>query len=87
MKAFKLFMSDPDRMPEMVIDCEYKGDLDPHLSGIPVDITPCIEQMKRYYHKVSNDYFKDNIITTVWLKKGCTPPQIMQDIICKIEEK
>ena len=69
---YKLFMTNPsDKLtPDIVVDCKYCGELNPELTGPKVDITPCIEAMHKNYRQISKDYELDNIITTVWVKKG-----------------
>lgn len=69
---YKLFMTNPsDKLtPDIVVDCKYCGELNPELEGVRVDITPCIEAMKKNYRQISKDYELDNIVTTVWVKKG-----------------
>lgn len=69
---YKLFMTnESDKLrPDIVVDSMYCGELNPELEGVRVDITPCIEAMKKNYRQISKDYELDNIITTVWVKKG-----------------
>lgn len=68
---YKLFMTgSPKLMPEIVVDCMYKGDIDPSLKGDPVDIMPSIEALHKSYRQISQDYELDNITTTVWVRKG-----------------
>lgn len=66
--VYKMFMQND--APEVIVDSCYRGELNPNLSGNPVDITFCIDTMYKDYEKVSPDYDEDNIITTVWVKKG-----------------
>lgn len=69
---YKLFMTNSsDKLtPDIVVDSRYCGELNPELEGPKIDITPCIEVMKKKYRQISKDYELDNIITTVWVKKG-----------------
>ncbi len=70
---YKLFMK---RMPpEIVVDSCYKGELNPELKGQPVDITECMERIKKDYWQISPDYDEDNIVTTIKIKKGEFIPQ------------
>ena len=66
--VYKMFMQND--APEVIVDSCYKGELNPELSGNPVDITACIDAMNKDYEKVSPDYDEDNVITTIWVKKG-----------------
>ena len=68
---YKLFMTGSSKlMPEIVVDCMYKGELDSSLEGQKVDITPSIEALHKFYRQISPDYEQDNITTTVWVRKG-----------------
>ncbi len=66
--VYKMFMQND--APEVIVDSCYEGELNPSLSGALVDITTCIEAMYKDYVKVSPDYNEDNVITTIWVKKG-----------------
>lgn len=67
--VYKLFMvNGKDLMPDIIVDCEYQGEVNQALVGDKVDITACVEIMKKDYHKISKEYFLDNIKTTVWAK-------------------
>lgn len=85
--VYKLFMTGSSKlMPEIVVDCMYKGDLDPSLEGPKVDITPCIEALQKSYSQVSQDYELDNITTTIWVRKGEFVEQsVLKRIIQAIE--
>ena len=83
---YKIFMQND--APDVIVDSCYKGELNPQLTGNPVDITTCIEAMKKNYEKISKDYDEDNIITTVWTKKGTTvKEEILTHIISSIINK
>lgn len=82
---YKLFMADDNRLPDIIVDSEYLPDLPTDLTGTPVDITPCVRKMKSVYEPVSAGIQTDNIITTVWLKKGLTPPPILARILRNIQ--
>lgn len=86
---YKLFMTYHEKlMPDIVVDSMYKGELNPELSGAKIDISECIEVMRKKYFKISTDYEEDNIITSVWVKKGDFVEQsVLKKIICAIENK
>lgn len=65
---YKMFMQND--APDVIVDSCYMGDINSELKGNPVDITLCIDVMNKDYKKVSPDYNEDNVITTVWVKKG-----------------
>ena len=85
---YKLFMlNDSSKLrPDIIVDSMYCGELNPELSGPQIDITPCIETMYKDYTKVSQDYVLDNIVTTVWIRKGAFVEQgVLKRIIRAIE--
>ena len=65
---YKMFMQ--KMAPEIIVDSCFNGDINPSLEGTPVDISECIKLMKKNYTQISPDYEEDNIITTIWVKKG-----------------
>lgn len=85
---YKLFMDAPSKLnPDIVVDCVYMGDLNPELKGNKIDITPCIEFMKKNYIKISNDYEQDNIITSIYVKTSAFIDQeVLKRIVTAIEE-
>lgn len=67
---YKLFMTSGEKlMPDVIVDCKYCGEVD-KLDGPKIDITPCIESMEKNYRKMSPDYEQDNVLTSLWVKKG-----------------
>lgn len=69
--VYKLFMTGEVWLkPDVIVDCAYQGELNPELKGEKIDITPCIDEMNKKYHRITMSYELDNIITTVWVKKG-----------------
>lgn len=84
---YKLFMQNTSTLPDVIIDSEYLPDLSDKFTGTPVDITPCIEAMHTHYQRVSSPDLSNNIITTVWVKKGITPPVILNHIFNAIHQQ
>lgn len=64
---YKLVME--KRIPDIVVESVYKGNLIPGLSGNRVDITSCVDILNRDYEKVISDDELDQILTSVWVKK------------------
>ena len=60
---------------DIIVDSCFMGDINPSLKGNPVDISECVELMKKNYKQISPDYEEDNVITTIWVKKGEFVPQ------------
>ena len=68
---YKLFMTGSSKlMPDIVVDCVYKGELNPQLQGPKIDITPCIESLDKNYTQIFPDFDLDNITTRVMVRKG-----------------
>ncbi len=84
---YKLFMTDINTMPDVIIDSEYLPDLSTEFTGTPVDITPCINAMHTYYNCVGTPQELDNIITTVWVKKDIQTPDILEHIFNAIHQQ
>ncbi|MBE6452839.1 MAG: dihydrofolate reductase [Alphaproteobacteria bacterium] len=67
---YKLFMTSGEKlMPEIIVDSKYMGAVD-DLEGQKINITPCIELMQKMYQKVTPDYEQENVLTSLWVKKG-----------------
>ena len=80
---YKMFMQ--KMAPEIIVDSCFNGELNPELKGQPVDISECIEAMKKNYKQISPNYDEDNIITTIWVKKGeFIPQEILKHITMSI---
>ena len=84
---YKLFMSSSEKlMPDIVVDSMYKGEINPNLTGLKIDISECIDILQKKYFKISIDYELDNITTTVWVKKGDFVEQsVLKRIVYAIE--
>lgn len=86
---YKLFMTSGAKLlPDVIVDCEYHGELQPGLTGVKIDITSCVEVMQKQYMQVFPDYELDNITTRVYIKKGGFVDQsVIRRIIKAIEEE
>lgn len=83
---YKLFME--KRLPDIVVESVYQGELDAGLTGDKIDVTPCVTVLKKDYEKITQDDELDNILTSVWVKKGITPNKdVLNHIIKSIEER
>ena len=68
---YKAFVTGSAKLvPDIIVDSMYCGDLNPELEGQPVDISACIEVMRKDYRQISQNYELDNVVTTVWVKKN-----------------
>ena len=86
---YKLFICGHTTLkPDIIVDSCFLGDLNPELKGEPVDITSCVDVMKAEYFKLPQEYEQDNVLTTIWIKKGDFVEQsVVRHIINAIENK
>ncbi|MBR1648456.1 MAG: dihydrofolate reductase [Alphaproteobacteria bacterium] len=67
---YKLFMTGSAKLlPDIIVDCVYKGEINHNSEGIKVNITPCIEVLDKKYKQVF-EFELDNITTRVMVVKG-----------------
>ena len=87
--VYKLFMTGSAKlMPDIVVDCMYRGEVNSALEGAKIDISPCVEVLHKSYRQISVDYELDNILTTVWVRKGEFVEQsVLKRIIEAIEKE
>ena len=83
---YKAFMTGSSKlMPEVIVDSKYIGELNSELKGQPVDISPCIEVMEKKYTKITPDYEQDNVLTSIWVRKGeFIEQEVLKHIIISI---
>lgn len=84
---YKLFMNASEKlMPDIVVDSMYKGDIKSDLTGPKIDISECIDILHKKYFKISIDYELDNIVTSVWVRRGAFVEQsVLKRIVYAIE--
>lgn len=84
---YKLFMNASEKlMPDIVVDSMYKGDINSDLTGPKIDISECIDILHKKYFKISIDYELDNIVTSVWVRRGAFVEQsVLKRIVYAIE--
>ena len=61
--------------PEIIVDSCFMGEINKDLEGTPVDISECIDLMKKNYKQILPESEEDNVVTTIWVKKGEFVPQ------------
>ncbi len=85
--VYKAFLTGGNKlMPDIIVDSMYTGTLNPELTGQKVDITPCIDVMNASYRQISQNYEKDAVLTSVWVRKGEFVDQaVLKHIIESIE--
>ena len=70
-EVYKAFMTlSPKLMPEIIVDCVFCGDIDTSLKGEVINISETTEIMRKKYSKITPDYEKDNVLTSIWVKRG-----------------
>ncbi len=67
--VYAAFFTTPSIMPDIVVDCVYQGDITPHLTDL-ININQSIEVLEQEYFALPQTFELDNVITTIWLKKG-----------------
>ena len=87
-EIYKAFMSGgPKLMPDIVIDCLYKGALNPEIQGEIKEITSCIEILKTKYFKLADEAEKDNVVRSVYLKRGDFVDQaVLKSILLQLND-
>ena len=85
--VYKAFMTGGEGlMPDVIVDSMYCGELNPELTGKKVDIFPCIDIMMKDYRQISQNYERDNVMTTVWIRKNTFVDQaVLKHILLAIE--
>ncbi len=67
---YRLFLSDIDLAPDYIVDCCYLGEMNAHLTGDRIDVTPCVEFMNNHYTTYEKSLIEDNVSVTLRLKKN-----------------
>lgn len=68
--VYAAFFKDEKLRPDIVVDCVYHGEVKAGLTGKPVSVAASVTIMREKYHPLPQTYELDNVVTTVWLKKG-----------------
>ena len=56
-------------MPDVVVDCVYQGEIAPEVKDL-INVNKSVEVLEAKYFALPQRFELDNVITTVWLKKG-----------------
>ena len=87
-KVYEAFMCGSSKlMPDIVVDCIYTGELKPELKGEKVCITSCIDVLNKKYFKVAETDAVDDVVRTVYIKRGDFVDQAVLKSILNIVEK
>ena len=82
----QFFTTIPKLLPEIVVDCVYRGSLNPECKGELADITSCIDVLNKKYVKISCDYDKDDVTTAIYVRRGEFVDQaVLKKLLSEIE--
>lgn len=85
---YRLFMTDIETAPDVIVDCCYQGEIDASLTGQPVDVKSCVEFMEKNYLPYTSSITEDNVDVCLWVKNNTQISQIqIADIWKRIVEK
>lgn len=87
-KVYNEFMSSGNKLaPEIIVDCVFRGALKSDAKGEKIEISASIDIMNKKYRKISQDYILDDVVTSIWIKKGEFVEQsVLKRIVAAIEE-
>ena len=57
-------------LPEIIVDCIYKGPLPAGLHGETAEIGAAVKVMEQKYRQITPDYELDGVITRIFIRKG-----------------
>ena len=67
--VYALFLATPKIMPDIVVDCMYKGEITAGKENL-INIDASVAVLEKKYFALPQKFELDNVVTTVWLKKG-----------------
>ncbi len=56
-------------MPDIVVDCVYNGEITADTENL-INIDASVAVLEKKYFALPQKFELDNVVTTVWLKKG-----------------
>lgn len=63
------FFNTPKIMPDIVVDCVYQGEILPQATDL-INVNASVAVLEKKYFALPQRFELDNVITTVWVKKG-----------------
>jgi hypothetical protein len=79
------FFTTESIMPDIVVDCVYGGLIDEQAKDL-IDVNRSVEVLEKKYYALPQTFELDNVVTTVWLKKGNFVEQsVVKKIISYLE--
>lgn len=87
-KVYEDFMKAGNKLaPEIIVDCMFRGAVKSDAKSEKIDISSSIDIMNKKYRKISQDYVLDDVVTSIWIKKGEFIEQsVLKRIVASIEE-
>ncbi|MBQ9035373.1 MAG: dihydrofolate reductase [Alphaproteobacteria bacterium] len=74
---YALFFKIAPLMPDVVVDCVYNGEISVDAKDL-VDVSASVAILEQQYTPLPQRFELDNVITTIWLKKGAF---VAQDVV------
>lgn len=67
---YHLFMTGKEKLkPHIVVDCVYQGNI-AKACGEHICIDESMKVLEKDYRKISADYLLDDVVSSIWIKKG-----------------
>ena len=83
--VYAKFFTTPAIMPDIVVDCVYQGEIAPEVKDL-INVNKSVEVLESKYFALPLRFELDNVITTVWLKKGDFVEQsVVKNILTYLE--
>jgi len=67
--VYAKFFTTPAIMPDIVVDCVYHGEIAPDVKDL-INVSASVKVLEEKYFALPQKFELDNVITTIWLKKG-----------------
>ena len=85
--VYAKFFTTPSIMPDIVVDCVYQGEIAPEMKDL-INVGKSVEVLEEKYFALPQRFELDNVITTVWLKKGDFVEQsVVKSILAYLENQ
>ena len=83
--VYAKFFTTPEIMPDIVVDCVYQGEIASDVKNL-IDVNISVEVLQKKYFALPQTFELDNVITSVWLKKGDFVEQsVVKNILTYLE--
>lgn len=83
--VYAMFFNTPAIMPDVVVDCVYGGAINADAKDL-VDVNKSVAVLEQKYTALPQTFALDNVVTTIWLKKGEFVDQsVVKEILAYME--